>query len=198
MLSYRMYGSVFFKLRLMLSVTMTVTIVPWSSLWVIGCFFVCFIGRLSLWFLDDAANSVHAMQVLIRCFSAWERWPISFSFLMAQEFMTSSMLESSSRSEERHQQHCRPFLLFAMVVFFFSRNGLLRLSCGVALGGYLSSGVASMIRKLPGNRLKTSRVAFLTSSSRTSCLTGRGEMLWLEMCIVAVVAESRWLEALGA
>jgi hypothetical protein len=81
---------------------------------------------------------------------------------------------------------CLPFLHFAMVVFFSSRNVRSRLSCAVALGGSLSSGQASMSPKLPGNRLKPLRSAFLTSSSRASCLSGRGEMLWWERCIAAV------------
>ena len=99
-------------------------------------------------------------------------------FRRARASMKSSTLESSSRSGAPHRLRLRHYLRCTTVVASSSRSVLCGLSFIVAVGMSSSNGQAFRKQRPDGSCLKIFAQSSPPSSSRTSCSSRGGVMLW--------------------
>ena len=104
-------------------------------------------------------------------------WLIGDSCRRVLASMMSSMSGYLSPTKVTLLQRLLPYRRHWMVVFFQCPTVPSVLNSGGVIGMSSSSVTACLKMKLPGNRSKLSATSTLTSSSRTSCFSRRGEML---------------------
>ncbi|WVZ94366.1 hypothetical protein U9M48_040265 [Paspalum notatum var. saurae] len=118
----------FFRRRRTPSASMTARTALWSSRWMIGSGFACYIVRRPPWCAVPMPSSGHATRGHFRSVSGSERWPTASSYRRAFA-STSSMWGSSSPFMGLHQWSHRHYLPWSMVACCLYRPGSCILNC---------------------------------------------------------------------
>jgi hypothetical protein len=111
--------------------------------------------------------------------------------------MTFSTWGCSSPTAESRRLRLGSCRHFSMAAFFQSRRLLCAQSCGVASGMFVSSGAGFLTRTPHGSSWTSFAATTPISSSRTSCLRRRGEMLWSARPLGGVLDVARGVRWLG-
>jgi len=143
-----------------------------------GCGCASCIGRRSRSCRVHAASLARASPGRSRWSSASGLSPTACVFLKVPAFTMSSTLVCSSRSAALLRRRRRLYLRCTTLDHSIARNAFYACSYTAGLGMSPCTGRAWMQRRPLGNLSTNSRLSSLTSSSRTSCFSRGGEMLW--------------------
>jgi hypothetical protein len=113
-----------------------------------------------------------------RCWNVSVRSPTAYDFQRAPGSMTSSTWGCSSPTTESRRLRLGSCRHYSMAALFQSQRLLCAQSCSVACGMFVSSGAGCLTRTPRESRWRSFEATTPISSSRTSCLRRRGEMLW--------------------